>query len=108
MKHFRLPVLGFMVLAMLGAEASGQVYDPVTYWCAANFTGPQLGDCLGLAAQGVGPYFDCGPGGTNVGLCGGACCRADQVCAGTTCAAPTPTARATRKTTARTPTTAAD
>jgi len=109
MKHLRfVPILGVMVLAMLGAQAWGQRFDPVTYWCAANFPPPQVGQCLGQAAQGVGPYFDCGPGGTNVGLCGGVCCGAGQVCGGTTCAAPTPTARATKPTTTRTATKAAE
>jgi len=109
MKHRRLVlILGVMVLAMFGAEASGQSFNPSVYWCTRNFPPAQQGQCAWQASQGGGPYFECGPGGTNVGLCGGVCCGAGQVCAGTTCAAPTPTARSPKPTTARTPTQATE
>jgi|MudIll2142460700_1097286.scaffolds.fasta_scaffold142385_2 hypothetical protein len=106
MKHLRfVPILSVLVLAMVAAQpASAKYYNVAAYWCAANFPPTQQAPCVWQAAQGVGPYFECGPGGTKVGLCGGVCCAADQVCAGQTCATPTPTARAPTPTTARTPT----
>ena len=99
MKHrWFVPMLGVVLLAMLGAEARGQNYNPTVYWCTANFPPAQQAQCVWQAAQGAGPYFICGPGGTNAGLCGGVCCAAGQVCAANACATPTPTARTPTKT----------
>ena len=90
------PVLGTLTfLAMLGAQpAWGQGNSDAAHWCAANFPPAQRGQCVSQAAHGSGPFSICGPGGTNVGLCGGAggvCCAASEVCAANACATPTPT-----------------
>jgi Protein of unknown function (DUF1566) len=74
-------------------------------WCAANFSPRQQGECVSAAFRGGGPFFACGPGGTNVGLCGGICCNAGEVCAGNVCVVPIPTRTATKTPTAtQTPT----
>jgi hypothetical protein len=51
------------------------------HWCAANLPpGSARGRCVSQAAHGIGSYYECGPGGSNVGLCGGRCCPAGQSC----------------------------
>ena len=74
-----VPVLGALAfLAMLGAQpAWGRGNSAAAHWCAANFPPTQRGQCVSSAAHGAGPFYTCGPGGTNVGLCGGVggvCC----------------------------------
>ncbi len=90
-----VPALGVMALAMLGAQpALGQGNSAAAHWCAANFPPGERGRCVSQAAQGSGPFYACGPGGTNVGLCGGVggvCCTLGQVCVANACATPTPT-----------------
>jgi hypothetical protein len=87
-----VPVLVLTLLAMLGAPpAWGQGNSAAAHWCAENFPPGQRGQCVSQAAHGVGPFNNCGPGGTNAGLCGGVCCAANEVCAANACATPTPT-----------------
>src|SRR5512143_2695219 len=91
-----VPVWGVLAfLAMLGVPpAWGQGNSAAAHWCAANFPPAQRGQCVSQAAHGTGPFYACGPGGTNVGLCGGVggmCCAASEVCAANACATPTPT-----------------
>src|SRR4051812_33967639 len=40
----------------------------------------QRGTCVSDGAHGQGLCYDCGPGGSNVGLCGSTCCPAGTVC----------------------------
>jgi len=59
------------------------------HWCAANFPPGQRGQCVSQAAHGAGPYYACGPGGTNTGLCGGVggkCCTVAEICIANACA----------------------
>ena len=94
MRHFSAPSwfvcgLGGMALAVLGAPpAWGQGNSEAATWCRQNLPPGQRGQCVSQAAHGTGPFFTCGPGGTNVGLCGGVCCAAHQVCAANACARP--------------------
>jgi hypothetical protein len=94
---FALPIIALGAIAQVrSAVALGN--DVAAHWCAANFLPGQRGDCVSQAAQGAGPFFECGPGGTNVGLCGGVggvCCPPSQVCAASACATLTPRASAT-------------
>ncbi len=91
--------LGVMALVVLGAQpAWGQGNSAAAHWCAANFPPGERGRCVSQAAHGSGPFYACGPGGTNVGLCGGVggvCCEAGQVCAANACVTPTPTSTPT-------------
>lgn len=62
------------------------------WWCKQQLPlGKARRQCVSDAHRGKGLCFDCGLGGTNVGLCGGVCCPAGLVCGpGQLCVTPTP------------------
>ena len=43
-------------------------------WCHANFLDAAAGHCTAEAAKSQGPCYECGPLGSNLGVCEGACC----------------------------------
>jgi len=94
------------------AICRGVVATSARLWCTANFNGARRTQCISQSAQGNGPFFACGPGGTRVGLCGGAggvCCGSNQRCTYNSCVAlpntptPTPTPTSTSTPTATVP-----
>ena len=57
-------------------------------WCHQVFSGSAAGKCTADAAHGNGACYQCGPKGTNAGLCGGACCPTGQACVKGKCCVP--------------------
>jgi len=70
------------------SPAWGQSYSTISQWCRTNLPSVQWVHCISQALQGNGPFFICGPGGTNLGLCGGfggQCCTINEICERNVC-----------------------
>ena len=95
---------GGMVVHSGTATVFAQGNSDAAHWCHAHFTGAAAGQCTSQAAQGQGPYYQCGPGAppnngltvcgnnpatacvntqsdvTNCGGCGQACAAGQGCC----------------------------
>ena len=49
-------------------------------FCQGLLSSAARGQCVSDAAHGTGLCFQCGPAGTNQGLCGQVCCSSGQTC----------------------------